>query len=226
MFSVNERKGDERRRETMSKLVLWCSINIVSFRSSWELFLFCRNTFKQPHAYIRWLCVTCMYVWLFILCEMSKLNREKVTSKCNGNWTGENHLIFLSLRMAENEDHRKKNIQLAKKVNEVKEKLQKCRKENIALEKKYESSKIKVTKLQNEKDFQQRFSDQTTIEWHIRSTFHRIFSFVTTNWSGFVEMWSHIKNSGEWVEQNVDKWSHSSESRFDFQRNAIEFWRP
>lgn len=54
--------------------------------------------------------------------------------------------------MAENEDHRKKNIQLAKKVNEVKEKLQKCREENIALKNKYESSKIKVTKLQNDKE--------------------------------------------------------------------------
>lgn len=53
--------------------------------------------------------------------------------------------------MAKNKDHRQKNIQLAKKLNEVKENLRKCRQENIALKKKYEGSKIQATKSQNEK---------------------------------------------------------------------------
>lgn len=59
--------------------------------------------------------------------------------------------------MAENEDHRQKNIQLAKKLNEVKENLRKYREENITLKKKYQSSKIQVTKLQNEKEILNSF---------------------------------------------------------------------
>lgn len=53
--------------------------------------------------------------------------------------------------MTENEDHRQKNVQLAKKLNEVKENLRKCREENIALEKKYKSSQMEVTNSKNEK---------------------------------------------------------------------------
>lgn len=55
------------------------------------------------------------------------------------------------VKMAENEDHRQKNIQLAKKLNEVKAILRQYRQENISLEEKYERSQIRATKSQNEK---------------------------------------------------------------------------
>lgn len=95
--------------------------------------------------------------------------------------------------MAENEDHRKKNIQLAKHLNEVKENLRKCRRENIALKKKYENSQIQATESQNEKNaifhsvlqFKHRldesFVQNSTVYFHLSQEIDQILSECRQN---------------------------------------------